>query len=130
MIIINYRDDFPSHILAAGDVAAVCLLVVCFFPFMFLQVLLTIPCMGAVCFLFSPQMQQLVTQFFTIGVYLFKLSPLLSLQTPFSFNLSNKKKVLFCSLYFPLCLHSISTLSPLSPLIEPDQCFSFYVAYC
>ena len=91
MIIINYRDDFPSHILAAGDVAAVCLLVVCFFPFMFLQVLLTIPCMGAVCFLFSPQMQQLVTQFFTIGVYLFKLSPLLSLQTPFSFNLSNKK---------------------------------------
>ena len=58
----HYR-DFPSHILAAGDVVAVCLFVVCFFPFMILQVLLTILFMAAVCFLFSPQMQQLVTQF-------------------------------------------------------------------
>ena len=31
------------------------------------------------------------------------------------------------TLYFPLCLHSISTLSPLT---EPDWWFSFYVAYC
>jgi len=60
IIIINYR-DFPSHILAAGDVAAVYLFFVRFFLFMYLQVLLTIPCVAAVCFLLSLQMQQLVT---------------------------------------------------------------------
>jgi len=43
-------------------------------------------CMDAVYFLFSRQMQQLVTQFLAIGVYLFKLSPLLSLYSPSLFN--------------------------------------------
>jgi len=91
VIIINYS-DFPSHILAAGNMVAVCSFVVCFCPYMFLQLLLTILCMAAVCFLFSPQMQQLVTWFLDIGVYLFKHSPFLSLHSPSFFNLSCKKK--------------------------------------
>ena len=91
VIIINYS-DFPSRIRAAGAVVAVCLFVVCFFPFMFLQVLLTIPCMAAVFFLFSPQMQELVTWFLAIGVCLFKFSRFLSLHSLSFFNISFQKK--------------------------------------
>ena len=45
----------------------------------------------AVCFSFSPQMQQSVTQFLAIAVYLFKLSPFLSPHSPYFFNLSIQK---------------------------------------
>ena len=51
LILISNYSDFPSRILAAGGVVAVCLL--CVSLFMFLQVLQTILRMAAVCLPFS-----------------------------------------------------------------------------
>jgi len=67
-----------------------CLFVVCFSSFLFLQVLLTILCMATVWFLFSPQMQQLVTWFLAVGVYLFKFC----LHSPSFFNFSFQTKLI------------------------------------